>query len=226
MRGQAGDLWADIVLGQPDFSEVVPHKVTARQLFSPGGVAVDRSVRPSRVYIYDGGNSRILGFDHLGRVENVPNAGAPCTSDSDYVARCVIEEGRGADIVLGQPSFDRGACNGDGGFQSYPQRPRASATTLCSMPEDQISLVEGGSFANLAVDPAGNLYVPDFFNHRVLRYTSPFTTDTIADRVWGQADFSGNECNRGRGVGFPDAESLCLGSPFHEGFVGGVAIDP
>lgn len=33
-------------------------------------------------------------------------------------------------------------------------------------------------------------------NHRVLNYNSPFTTDTIADEVWGQADFFGNLCNR------------------------------
>lgn len=226
VRGQAGDLWADIVLGQPDFSEVVPHKVSSRRLFHPGGVLVDRSVRPNRVYVFDGGNSRVLGFAYIGHVQSGAHAGAPCTSDSDYGARCVVDEARGADIVLGQPSFNRGACNGDGGFQSYPQRPRASAATFCSMREDQISLTEGGSFANLAVDTAGNLYVPDFFNHRVLRYDSPFTSDTTADDVWGQADFSGNECNRGRGVGAPDAQSLCFGSPFNEGFVGGVAVDP
>ncbi|GIW44428.1 MAG: hypothetical protein KatS3mg077_1710 [Candidatus Binatia bacterium] len=168
-RGNPGDLWADIVLGQPSFSEIAPHKVTARRLFNPGGVVVDRSVRPNRVYVYDGGNSRVLGLAYLGHVESGPNAGAPCTADSDYGARCVIDEGRGADIVLGQPGFHTSACNGDSGFQGYPQRPRASATTLCSLPEDQISPLEGGSGANMAVDPAGNLYVPDFFNHRVLR---------------------------------------------------------
>jgi len=94
------------------------------------------------------------------------------------------------------------------------------------MPLEQISLLEGGSFANMEVDANGNLYIPDFDNHRLLRYDTPFETDTQADYVWGQIDFIENECNRGRGVDFPDNQSLCLRSPFNEGFAGGAGIDP
>lgn len=228
VRGKSGDLWADIVLGQPDFGQITPNQVTARRLFNPGGVIVDRSVRPARVYVYDGGNSRVLGLSHLGHVAGGPDAGKPCTSDSDAPgSSCVIEQGRGADLVLGQPDFTHSGCNGDGNFQTYPVRAPASATTLCTMPEDQVSPLEGGSFAGMDVDPAnGDLYVPDFDNHRVLLYRSPFTTDTVADDVWGKADFAGNACNRGRGVGAPDAESLCFRSPTNDGFVAGVDLDP
>ena len=35
-----------------------------------------------------------------------------------------------------------------------------------------------------------NLYVADYGNHRVLEYDTPMSTDTIADRVFGQADFA------------------------------------
>ena len=222
----AGDFWADVVVGKPDFSEITPNEVTARRLFNPGGVIVDRSVRPNRVYVYDGGNSRVLGLDHLGHVASGPDAGKPCTSDSDFGAPCQIEQGRGADLVLGQPDFTRSACNGDGNFQTYPERAPASAATLCSMPVDGISPLEGGFLANMALDSEGNLYVPDFGNNRVLLYRSPFEEDTVADDVWGQADFAGNACNRGRGVGAPSADSLCLPSPLNEGFVGGAGLDP
>jgi DNA-binding beta-propeller fold protein YncE len=227
VRGKSGDLWADIVLGQPDFGQITPNQVTARRLFNPGGVIVDRSVRPARVYVYDGGNSRVLGLSHLGHVAGGPDAGKPCTSDSDAPgSSCVIEQGRGADVVLGQPDFTHSGCNGDGNFQTYPVRAPASAATLCTMPEDQVSPLEGGSFGGMAVDSAnGDLYVPDFDNHRVLLYRSPFTTDTVADDVWGQADFAGNACNRGRGVGAPEAESLCFRSPTNDGFVAGVGLD-
>jgi hypothetical protein len=225
VRGQAGDLWADVVVGKPAFSEITPNEVTARRVFNPAGVIVDRSVRPNRLYIYDGGNSRVLGLHHLGRVESGLRAGSPCTSNSDFGARCVIEQGRGADLVIGQPDFTRSACNGDGNFQTFPIRGPASARSLCSMPVDQISPLEGGSGANMAVDGAGNLYVPDFDNHRVVLYRSPFVEDTVADDVWGQPDFAGNNCNRGRGVGAPSADSLCFRSPFNEGFVGGVGLD-
>lgn len=226
VRGVAGDLWADVVVGKPNFGEITPNEVTARRLFNPGGVLVDRSVRPNRVYIFDGGNSRVLGLDHLGQVASGPNAGKRCTSDSDFGARCAIEEARGADLVLGQPDLNHSACNGDGNFQTYPDRAPASASTLCTMPVDQISPLEGGSFGNMDVDARGNLYVPDFDNHRVLLYRSPFEEDTVADGVWGQADFAGNACNQGRGVGAPSADSLCLRSPTNQGFVGGVGLDP
>jgi hypothetical protein len=228
VRGVPGDRWADVVVGQPEFGQITPNQVTARRLFNPGGVIVDRSVRPARVYVYDGGNSRVLGLSHLGHVAGGPDAGKPCTSDSDAPGSfCLIDEGRGADLVLGQPDFTHSGCNGDGNFQTYPVRAPASAATLCTMPVDQLSPLEGGSFAEMAVDPAsGDLYVPDFDNHRVLRYRSPFTSDTIADSVWGQPDFAGNSCNRGRGVGAPDARSFCFRSPLNEGFVAGVALDP
>jgi DNA-binding beta-propeller fold protein YncE len=228
VRGKTGDLWADVVVGQPGFGQITPNQVTARRLFNPGGVIVDRSVRPARVYVYDGGNSRVLGLSHLGHVAGGPDAGKPCTSDSDAPGSfCVIDQGRGADLVLGQPDFTHSGCNGDGNFQTYPLRAPASAATLCTMPVDQVSPLEGGSFAEMAVDPVGgDLYVPDFDNHRVLLYRSPFTSDTIADGVWGQGDFTGNACNRGRGVGAPDAENLCFRSPSNEGFVTGVALDP
>ena len=228
VRGKAGDLWGDAVFGQPGFGQITPNQVTSRRLFNPGGVIVDRSVRPARVYVYDGGNSRVLGLSHLGHIAGGPDAGKPCTSDSDAQgSSCVIDQGRGADLVLGQPDFTHSGCNGDGNFQTFPLRAPASASTLCSMPVDQVSPLEGGSFAEMAVDPAnGDLYVPDFDNHRVLLYRSPFTTDTVADDVWGQGDFMGNACNRGRGVGAPDAQSLCFRSPSNEGFVAGAALDP
>jgi hypothetical protein len=64
------------------------------------------------------------------------------------------------------------------------------------------------------VDGAGNLYVADIFNSRVLEYDSPLTTDTVADRVFGQGgSFASKTCNLG-GVG---ASSLCLPD--------GVAVD-
>ena len=75
----------------------------------------------------------------------------------------------------------------------------------------------------VAVDGAGNLYVAEnghylhdrVSNHRVLEYDTPLTSDTTADRVFGQGgSFSGFAfCNKG-GV---SANSLCC--------PGGVAVD-
>jgi hypothetical protein len=37
VRGLSGDLWADVVVGQPEFGQITPNQVTARRLFNPGG---------------------------------------------------------------------------------------------------------------------------------------------------------------------------------------------
>jgi len=189
VRGVTGDLWADVIIGQRDFSEFTPFEVAPYKVFNPGGVVVDRTISPGRAYVWDSGNSRILGIDLATCYANA----SPCS----------------ADIVIGQPSAsDYSACNGDSGFQRYPNRSPASAATLCAMPEDTLSILESKSFVSMAVDQQGNLYVPDHFNHRVLKYISPFTTDTNADEVWGQVDFSANLCNQG--VLSPTASSLCF----------------
>jgi hypothetical protein len=228
VRGKVGDGWADVILGQPDFSQITPNQVVGNRVFNPGGVYVDRSVRPNRVYIFDAGNSRILGLSHLGYVQSGPYAGQPCTSDLDYPgSTCVISITRPADIVLGQPSFNTSTCNGDSGYQLYPDVPMASAATLCGIREEQMSILETGTGGTMMGDSAGNLYVPDVMNNRILRYDSPFTTDGIADEVWGQEDFFGITCNRGASYGGrTDNKSLCLAPPPGTGEdKAGVALD-
>lgn len=105
-----------------------------------------------------------------------------------------------ADLVLGQPDFFSRDCNNGG----------ISARSLCL----ESSFAGGG----LAVDAAGNLYVSDSVNHRVLEYASPFTTDTVADRVFGQrGDFRAGTCRTGPGGGLEE-DTLCTPR--------GLAVDP
>jgi hypothetical protein len=211
VRGVPGDFWADIELGQRDFTEINERLIVPFKLKQPAGVAIDRSVAPGRMYVWDSGNNRILGFD----LATCYNRAPPCN----------------AALVIGQPSAtDYGACNHDSGFASYPFRVPSSATSLCGVGEYTFTVLEDKTWAGLYVDPHGNLWVPDVRNHRVLKFNSPFTTDTIADDVWGQADFSGNLCNRvtnffGPGgpaptPSQPTASTLCLGD-----FTSGVTLD-
>lgn len=218
IRGQSGDFWADIVLGQPDFNEEVPGEITNFKVAGPGGVLVDKTVSPNRVYIYDGMNSRVLGYSSLGVCQN--NTSRACTTDSDCQGSvCQIQVGGGAgnkkaDIVIGQPDFNHSACNADGTGQNAPVVPDqrrqspASADRLCSMLENEQSPYEGGSFGSMDVDNQGNLYVPDFFNNRVLKYNNPFGSDKIADEVWGQNSFTENKCNKANSS--PSATTLCF----------------
>ena len=49
----------------------------------------------------------------------------------------------------------------------------------------------------VAVDAAGNVYVADTSNHRVLVYLDPQNTDTVADLVLGQPNFTSRTANNG-----------------------------
>ena len=51
------------------------------------------------------------------------------------------------------------------------------------------------------MDGAGNLYVADDFNHRVLRFSPPFTDNMNASLVIGQANLISGDPNRGAVVG-------------------------
>jgi len=75
--------------------------------------------------------------------------------------------------------------------------------------------------AGLAVDPAtGNLYVADFGNNRVLRFSSPFNNPTVVepDAVYGQPNFSSYQAaapsatslNRPRALAFDAGGNLWI----------------
>ncbi|KJV06296.1 NHL repeat-containing protein [Methylocucumis oryzae] len=62
--------------------------------------------------------------------------------------------------------------------------------------------------SGVAVDSIGNLYISDTDNNRVLIYNTPFSSDTVADKVLGQlGNFSYHDCNRGDNLG---SDSLCF----------------
>ena len=189
VRGVAGDLWADVIIGKPDFSEASPFEVVPFKVFNPGGVVVDRSTDPGRAYVWDAGNSRILGIDLAACYANL----GPCPDD----------------IVIGQPSlFDHSACNGDSGAQLFPFRALATASSLCGVPDISISITQEYSFVTMTVDDEAALFVPDAYNNRILKYDSPFETDSIADGVWGQSNYNDILCNKGAMQ--PTSKSLCF----------------
>lgn len=71
-----------------------------------------------------------------------------------------------ADLVIGQPNFTTSGC------------PAPTATSLCFA-------------AGVAIDSAGNVFVSDWGNNRVLAYITPQSTDVIADGVIGQPNLWG-----------------------------------
>jgi uncharacterized protein (TIGR03437 family) len=160
------------VFGQDQFNFMSPNLLEGREfqfttqdsngaLHVDGGIAIDQTSNPPHLYVADTYNNRILGF---------------------FDAR-LIKPGAKADIVIGQPDFNRSVCNYNPNSAATSVTPTASS--LCQP-------------VGLALDSGGNLWVADRVNHRVLRFPTPFAQRSglqPADIVLGQGpqnNFTGN----------------------------------
>ncbi len=220
-RGAASGDSADLVFGQAgSFTTATMNKggLSAGGLANPLGVAVDAN---GNVYIADDVNNRVLQYDNpmatdtiADRVFGQPNftsseannGGVSASSlnlptgialdtagnlyVADYSNNRVLEYDSPlstdtvADRVFGQPDFVSRRANNGG----------VSASSLFWP-------------VGVAVDSSGNVYIGDYYNHRVLEYDTPLSGDTVADRVFGQGgDFTSRICN----LGGTTPSSLCF----------------
>jgi uncharacterized protein (TIGR03437 family) len=209
------------ILPKPDpfnVSTISPNLVEGRELFNPYSVAIDTSASPPILYVADGGNNRILGWKNasafsngkaadfvIGQIDffstnpngpgistftaglNFPTGLAVLNGDlyvSDSGNNRVLRfrapstapagQQQIPDLCLGQPSFASRSANAPTGLQSEKGLSTPGA---------------------LRFDKAGNLWVADSNNNRVLRFDSadiakPATPFNISARLEiGQLDF-------------------------------------
>ena len=199
-----------------------PNAVEGRELSGPSGIALDTSASPPILYIADAGNNRVLGYQFatqltagsiadiiIGQIDrfsnlpqgpgsgrstglNTPTSVAVDASGNLYVADTnnnrilrfprPMQQTAGSlqlpDMVIGQTSFNSRAANAGG----------IGAGTL--------ALGAAGGFVRngIAFDSAGNLWVADTLNNRVLRFPVSLlkngTNGPKADLVVGQPDFT------------------------------------
>jgi len=228
-----------------------PNAVEGRELSGPTGIALDTSVSPPIVYIADSFNNRVLGYQYatqltpgayadviLGQIDRFSNLaqgpGARSTglhqptgiavdaAGNVYVADTQnnrilrfpkpmaqpMGSAQFPDMAIGQTSFNSSTANAGG----------VGAGTL--------SLAATQLRNGIAFDSAGNLWVADTGNNRVLRFPSAALkagqSGAKADLVVGQPDFvttapgatvrnSKTGLNAPQGLGFDSAGRLLVG---------------
>ena len=154
---------ARVILGASDdpMGLATPVVPSTTSMFGPRGVC---AAPDGSLWVSDTGHHRVLGWRVAPTADNTP-----------------------ADILLGQPAFDREGRNARG--------------SACA---DTMNVPTG-------ITPCGpqceGLAVADAWNHRVLIWhTRPTHSQVRPDVVLGQADFDGGESNRGQGK--PTASTL------------------
>ena len=219
------------VLGQIDLHQNSLNMVQGTELNQPGGVALDPRGGQTHLYISDTNNSRVLawadmasyqigdapalvlgqpgpqythalgigtkGFSLPGGLAVNPLNGDLYVADfgNNRVLRFLAPFANPSriepDAVIGQPNFSNRTAGSP------------SASTL-NQPR------------TVAFDPAGNLWVADAGNHRVLRFNASVlngAASPAADTVVGQRDFFGNTANAGgsvSGAGFDTPSGLAF----------------
>lgn len=212
------------VVAENDFRSATTDLLGNNSQYQGAGVVVFRRAgAPDYIYIADTGNNRVLGFRSLGSC--AISSATACTNNNDCPASgdsCTINPNRAPDIVLG--ANESACCNNDCNLGT---RKTPTASNLCLFNYPQIfNKQETWQKLNFDVDNQGNIYVPDTFNNRVLRFNDPLSLtltsgrgDAIADYVWGQASFSNNAPNRGSAATCDNA-GLNLSSGYASAYAG------
>lgn len=191
---------ASLVLGQTAYTSNASGSGLG-QLNNPQGVAVDRN---GRVYVADTGNNRVLIYNTPlntnGKPANVTLGdalGAGATQMNMPTGLAIGPDGKlyvadtGNNRVL---VFDTPFTNGKAATKVYGQTGFGAAA-----PGAGTTGMRGPS--DVAVDAANNVFVADRGNNRVLQFDQNASdSDTTADRVFGQNNFSGISANRGSGT--------------------------
>jgi sugar lactone lactonase YvrE len=193
---------AEVVLGQADFTSN-PIATTATGMHLLGGICVDSA---GRLWVSDYGNNRVLRFDNASTIATGAPAngvlgqssfttfGNGATQSSLSWPKDVVIDSAGRLWVADYTNnrvlrFDNAASKANG----------ANADGVLGQPDftsSSVNLTQNGMSGpeGITIDSAGNLFVADLNNRRVLRFDNATAkaNGANADAVLGQPNFTSN----------------------------------
>jgi sugar lactone lactonase YvrE len=203
------DRYADAVLGQPDFISWSPNNggISAQSLNRPGGIAIDPA--SGRLYVADTYNNRVLSWPGAASFANHAAADIVFGQGGVFNTNTANKGGVSANSLYRPSGL---AVDGQGNLyvaDTDNHRILRFNNPPVSNTEADMVFGQGGVFtsnsannggtasddslnrpAGIALDSGGNLYVADTANNRLLKFNNPNTTDTTADLVIGQPNFT------------------------------------
>jgi hypothetical protein len=194
------------VLGQPNFA-ITTSSSAATGLNRPAGLAFDGM---GRVWVADSGNKRVVRFGAFnGTTTSITNgmAAGVVLGQADFTASipCIFNPVTSLCDPVGV-AFQNGAVyvtDGDGGTAFHNRVLRYSQPFTNGKAPDLVlgqpdfTTTGSGTTADrlfnpvgIFLDTAGNAWVADEQNHRVLRFTHPLSSGMAADLVLGANNFT------------------------------------
>ncbi|MFA6434677.1 MAG: hypothetical protein WCW52_08275 [Elusimicrobiales bacterium] len=215
---------ADGVLGQANFTSVLPNRGGATALNTMNGPAAVAVNSFGELWVSDLLNSRLLHF------AAAPNSGDSADRVLGQLADNTAIPGVTANVISGASAIALDSGNNLWAADSANHRVLRFPAATAAYGAADIVLGQGGLFNSGAVNGGGTtaagtlnwpsglsfaagdtLWVSDSDNNRVLRFPAPVTSATPADLALGQANLTGN---------LPGVSQTALNGP------GGVFADP
>jgi uncharacterized protein (TIGR03437 family) len=202
------------VLGQPDFHLDGVNMVQGIELYSPSAMALDSRNGQTHIYIADAGNSRVLAWADVNayQIGDAPALvlGQPGPQYSNQLGigqkgfskltglavdpttgnLYVADTGNNRILRFSAPFANPNRVEPDAVYGQSSFSTRSTATTNNGLNQPR----------GVAFDSAGNLWIADTGNNRIVRYPSSVLsspTQPAADMVIGQKDLSSGSTNAG-----------------------------
>lgn len=195
------DKLADRALGQARLDQIEANLVDRDGFKSPSAIALDRSSSPPHLYVVDTLNSRVLGWADAEHFANGQPADLVLGQPDRWASGCNTGGRSLATLCLGQ-FFVGIAVDAQGTVWVSDDGNQRVVAYRSPFTTDRVAdRVIGGKLGcatgprrlcipgGVAVDAAGNLYVADIGNNRVLEFDQPMRRDATADHVLGASGF-------------------------------------